>query len=166
MTNELQALLDYADELHQKHLLSESTDPFAYDPGKTEHLDQYDGVFEPESKTLTIFTEVMGLRYEDRSRHLEKLAVSDSIVLRRDSGNPYNSNNFELFRNDGKTLGTLPRELCNRLAPLYDTNAIRIIKVQASYIEQFNDRSRYVKQGVLFVQIELHILHSAICSGT
>lgn len=154
MTEDLQALISYAEDLHQKHLLYETTAPFTYDPGMTENLQQYDGILDSENNTLTLFSEVKGLRYENRSRHLERVAVGDAIELRRDSENIYNSNNFELFH-DNKTLGTLPAELCNRLAPLYDTNAVKITNVQASYIEQFDDRSRYVKQGVLFVRIDL-----------
>ncbi len=48
--------------------------------------------------------------------------------------------------------------LCNCLAPLYDANEVKIIIIHASYIEQFDTRSRYVKQGVLFVKIDAWIL--------
>lgn len=157
MTDELQALLFYAEELHRKHLSHETTPPFAYQPGMTENLQQYDGLYDPDKKALTILTEVKGLRYENRSRHLESVSVGDSVLLRRDAQNAYNPNNFELLRTDGKTLGTLPADLCNRLAPLYDLNEIEVTNVQASYIEQLDDRSRYAKQGVLFVKIDLVI---------
>ncbi len=157
MTKELQALLAYAETLHQKHLLYESTTPYSYNPGMTENLQQYDGKYYPDTKELTVFTEVKGLRYENRSRHLEHVVVGDAIELRRDADNAYNPNNFELFRNDGKTLGSLPAEFCNLLAPLYDTNVIQISSVKASYIEQFETRSRYAKQGILFVRVKISI---------
>lgn len=157
MTDELQALLFYAEELHRKHLLYETTPSFAYQPGMTENLQQYDGLYDPENRALTLFTEVKGLRYENRSRHLEGVSVGDPVLLSRDAQNAYNPNNFELLRTDGKTLGTLPAELCNRLAPLYDLNEIEVKNVQASYIEQLEERSRYAKQGVLFVRVDLVI---------
>ena len=70
MTEAIQALLSYADQLHQKHMLYETTAPFTYHPGMTEYLEQYDGYYDPEDRMLTLFTEVKGLRYENRSRHL------------------------------------------------------------------------------------------------
>ena len=158
MTDELQTLLFYADELHRKHLLYETTPPFAYYPGMTENLQQYDGLYDLNNGTLTIYTEVKGLRYENRSRHLEGVSVGDLLELRRDAQNSYNPNNFELLRKDGKTLGMLPAALCNCLAPLYDLDEIQITSVQASYIELFEDRSRYAKQGVLFVRIHLSVM--------
>ncbi len=158
MTAELQAFLALAEAYHQKHLRADSIDPFAYDPGNTENLAQYDGIVDVSKNSVTLCAEVKGLRYENRSRHLEKVSEGDVLVLRRDADNPYNANNFELFTVKGKTLGTLSAELCNCLAPLFDSGQAVISAVKASYIEQFRDRSRYVKQGVLFVQMRI-VLH-------
>lgn len=158
MCERIQKLLAYAEELHEKHLLSETTDPFDYDPGKTEYLAQYDGSFDVQTSLLSISTEIKGLRYENRSRHLETVSVGDAVELRRDMLNLYNSNNFELFTSDDKTLGTLPSELCDILAPLYDTGKAMIQEVSASYIEQLIQRSRYAKQGILFVRILIRLL--------
>ena len=157
MNNEDLSFMNYVEFLHQKHELAAETEPFAYDPGKTEFLEQYDGIYSPETGTVTIFTEVKGLRYEERSRHLEAVSVGDDLDLRRDKNNPYNSNNFELFTFAGKTLGSLPAELCNCFAPLYDTGAATVSEVKASYIEQFENRSRYAKQGILFVKITIRL---------
>lgn len=157
MQEGIQKLLAYAEELHEKHLLSETIGPFDYDPGKTEYLAQYDGSFDPQTGLLSLSTEIKGLRYENRSRHLETVSVGDAVELRRDMQNLYNSNNFELFTPDGKTLGSLPAELCNLLAPLYDTGTALIQDVSTSYIEQLMQRSRYAKQGVLFVKILIRL---------
>ncbi len=157
MQETTQRLLDYAEEMHEKHLLSETTGPFAYDPGKTEYLAQYDGSFDPQTGLLSLSTEIKGLRYENRSHHLETVSVGDIVELRRDMQNQYNSNNFELFTPDGKTLGSLPAELCNLLAPLYDVGDAVILDVTATYIEQLMQRSRYVKQGVLFVRLRIRL---------
>ncbi len=155
MQDRIQAFLSYVEEQHRKNLLSETTDPFDYDPGKTELLAQYDGSHDPMTGAVTLRTEIKGLRYENRSRHLETVAVGDVLDLRRDIQNIYNSNNFELFTPDGKTLGSLPAELCNLLAPLYDAGIAVIRSVHASYIEQLMERSRYVKQGVLFAELRI-----------
>ena len=92
-------------------------------------------------------------QYEYNPGKTESISVGDLLELRRDPSNQYNSNNFELFTCKGKSLGSLPAELCNNLAPLYDEDNAKIIEVKAHYIEQFSDRSRYVKQGVLFVKL-------------
>ena len=47
--------------------------------------------------------------------------------------------------------------LCNVLAPLYDAGIVQVEAVTASYIEQLEERSRYAKQGVLFVRLVLHL---------
>ena len=155
MNEELWAFLDYVDGHHQKHELASTIEPYSYDPGNTENLEQFEGLYFPMSGKVILSTEVKGLRYENRSRHLESVSVGDTVELRRDKANPYNSNNFELFTSDGRTLGSLSAELCNRLAPLYDTGRAEVTEVKASYIEQFDDRSRYVKQGVLFVKLTI-----------
>ena len=54
-----------------------------------------------------------------------------------------------------ESLGNLPAELCNALAPLYDSGCATILTSTVSYIEKLRERSRYAKQGDMFV--ELHI---------
>ena len=148
-------LIEYAEKLHKKHELAKVIDPFTYDPGNTEFLEYFDGVYSEQDNLLILFTEVKGLRYEDRSIHLESVRNNDSVILKRDLLNSFNSNNFEVFNRAGESLGSLPAELCNCIAPLYDNNYINIKRISASYIEQFKDRSRYAKQGVLFVEIHI-----------
>lgn len=151
----LQRLFEIAEQYHDKKILAESIDEFAYDPGNTENLQYYDGVYDEEKCELTIKTEVKGLRYENRSVHLEDLKIGDSVIIKRDFKNQYNSNNFEIFDMNSRTLGVLPAELCNKIAPLYDAKYINIVTATAHYIEQFEERSRYSKQGVLFVTLTM-----------
>ncbi len=158
---DMQAFLAFVGAQHQKHLQAAEADPYAYDPGNTENLEHFDGEYDAATGNVTLWAEIKGMRYENRSRHLEKVAVGDAVELRRDQMNPYNQNNFELFTANGKTLGTLSAELCNCLAPLCDAGAAVIEDVRASYIEQFSERSRYVKQGVLFVKLSIRLEQSA-----
>ena len=153
MNTEKETFLSYLAQLHLKHKSAENASQYEYNPGKTENLQYYDGIYDSEKKIATVCIDVKGLRYENRSRNLESISVGDLLELRRDPSNQYNSNNFELFTCKGKSLGSLPAELCNNLAPLYDEDNAKIIEVKAHYIEQFSDRSRYVKQGVLFVKL-------------
>ncbi len=158
MQERIRLFLSYVEELHEKHLHAETVDPYDYDPGKTEYLAQYDGSYDLQAGIVSLSTEVKGLRYENRSCHLESVSVGDAVELHRDRQNLYNSNNFELFTVDGKSLGSLPAALCNCLAPLYDAGKVVIQEVSASYIEQLLQRSRYVKQGVLFVKILIRLV--------
>ena len=157
MGRAIEAFLDFVEAQHQKHMQAQDLDPFAYDPEHTEHLEQFDGGYAPASGRVVLCTEVKGLRYEERSFHLEQVAVGDAVELRRDPENIFNANNFELYTMGGMTLGTLPAMLCNVLAPLYDTGIVQVEAVTASYIEQLEERSRYAKQGVLFVRLVLHL---------
>ena len=153
-----QELLDLVKKHHEKYELSKTTDDFAYDPGKTDNLSHYYGVFDEASSTITISTEVKGLRYEERSKHLDNVNVGDKVIIKRDPNNPFNSNNFEIFTTADESLGTLSADLCNKLAPLYDLGYALIDDACAVYIEKFEDRSRYVKQGLLFVKIRIRLI--------
>ena len=52
-------------------------------------------------------------------------------------------------------MGTLSAELCNALAPLYDAGYLEFKSVKVSFVERLKERSRYAKQGVLFVAIKI-----------
>lgn len=97
-----------------------------------------------------------GLRYDNRTRNLEKMSVGDSVDIERDSGNLYNPNNFTI-KDKVYYLGNLPAELCNALAPLYDTGYATVLSSAISYIEKLKDRSRYAKQGVMFVELTIKL---------
>ncbi len=51
----------------------------------------------------------------------------------------------------------MPAELCNVIAPLYDMGYLTIDNPTVSYLEKLQDRSRYAKQGVLFIRLMLHL---------
>ncbi len=153
-----QKLLELVKEHNSKFELSKTIDPYEYDPGKTENLSYYLGQYDETSATITICTEVKGLRYEERSRHLDSISIGDIVIVKRDPANPFNSNNFEVFSTTDESLGSLSAELCNRLAPLYDLGYAVIEQATAEHIEKFEERSRYVKQGVLFVKIIIRLV--------
>ena len=79
------------------------------------------------------------------------------VNIVRDPDNRFNSNNFLVTGNGGENLGTLSAQLCNALAPAYDAGAVCITNAEISYLERIRDRSRYAKQGVLFVRMEFTI---------
>ncbi len=58
---------------------------------------------------------------------------------------------------DGKSLGNMPAELCNAIAPLYDIGYLTIDGAYVSYLEKIQDRSRYAKQGILFIELTLRL---------
>lgn len=152
-----QDLLTEINKLAHKFELSSTVSDDYFEPGMMENLDQYYGSYDENSKTIILKTEVRGLRYEGRTPRLEKLAVDDTIVIIREENNIYNSNNFMVNTVDGKSLGNMPAELCNVIAPLYDMGYLTIDDTTVSYLEKIQDRSRYAKQGVLFIKITLHL---------
>lgn len=114
-----------------------------FEPGMMENLDQYKGEYDETKNVIIIRVESKGLRYENRTQNLEKVSVNDSVYIKRESANAFNSNNFTIESEMGVTLGNLPADLCNALAPLYDSGYATILKSTVSYIEKLRERSRY-----------------------
>lgn len=149
-------LLAFVESLNQKFELSKTVSEDYYEPGMMENLEQYKGEYDREANIIILRTEAKGLRYDNRTRNLEKMSVGDSVDIERDSGNLYNPNNFTI-KDKVYSLGNLPAELCNALAPLYDTGYATVLSSAISYIEKLKDRSRYAKQGVMFVELTIKL---------
>ena len=146
-------LLNAVSRLQEKKELSESIRPDYYEPGNMENLDQYLGEYDEVTNTITLRTESKGLRYEERTPRLDYLAVGDPVQLIREPNNPFNENNIMILSEQGESLGSLSAELCNVIAPLVDLGYAAIKSAHVSYIERIRDRSRYAKQGVLFIEV-------------
>ena len=157
INNAKQELIAEIDKLARKFELSSTVADDYFEPGMMENLDQYYGFFDAVNHQITLKTEVKGLRYEGRTPRLEKLHIGDSVVLIREKDNIYNSNNFMVNTTDGKSLGNMPAELCNVIAPLYDLGYLTIGQSTVSYLEKIQERSRYAKQGVLFIKVLLNL---------
>lgn len=150
-------LLDYIKTLNNKHELSLTRDEEYFEPGMMENLEQYKGEYDEISNTIILRVESKGLRYDNRTQNLEQMTVNDPVCIKRDSANAFNSNNFTIESDKGLTLGNLPADLCNVLAPLYDSGYATISTSTISYIEKLRERSRYAKQGVMFVELCIKI---------
>ena len=44
--------------------------------------------------------------------------------------------------------------MCNAIAPLYDAGNLTFERAAVSYVEPISKRSRYARQGVLFVELK------------
>ena len=154
------ALLAAAKQLQEKKELAASVGPDWYEPGMMENLEQYLGRYDESSHILTLRTESKGLRYDDRTPRLDYLSVGDRVSLVRDPDNPFNTNNIMILSENGEDLGNLPAELCNVIAPLWDSGELTVQSAQVSYLERIRDRSRYARQGVLFVEIRMELKSS------
>lgn len=146
-------LLNLAVNYNRKLELSREIGPDYYEPGMMENLDQYFGAYDEATRRLTIKCEAKGLRYDNRTTNLEQVSVGDQVRIVRERNNAFNSNNFEITTIGNASLGYLPADLCNALAPLYDAGCADIISTRISYIERISQRSRYARQGVLFIEI-------------
>ena len=160
----MKELLSYKEELialvahyGKKYELSKEVGPDHYEPGMMENLEQYKGVYDEQSKQIFIRCEAKGLRYDNRTSNLERVSVGDAVQVLRDEGNAFNSNNFAVNSKDGASLGYLPAELCNALGPLYDAGCADITAASISYVEKIGQRSRYAKQGILFVEMVIRL---------
>lgn len=151
-----QALLEFVDKLNNKYELSKTIGEYYFEPGMMENLEQYKGVYDEASNMITIRSEAKGLRYDNRTHNLEKIAIGDSVQILRDRENLFNPNNFNI-QNKNDSLGCLSAELCNVLAPLYDTGYAEIVSTCVSYLERLKDRSRYAKQGVMFLEMKIQL---------
>lgn len=154
MLQEENTFLVELEKLHQRRELSLTVGPDYFEPGMMEHLDQYDGVYNPETQEFSLRFEVKGTRYDGRTEQIEKVKVDDPIQIQRDKDNIYNSNNFRVFTQKGKDVGNMPADLCNALAPLYDQNKVKFSSARVSYVEPLSSRSRHAKQAVLFIELK------------
>lgn len=145
-------LLEFVSFLNHKFELSEIIESDYFEPGMMENLNQYKGEYDESYNMITIRVDAKGLRYDNRTQNLERISVGEPVDIVRESSNLYNSNNF-MIKNKNNSLGNLPAELCNALAPLYDAGYAIILSAKVSYIEKLRDRSRYAKQGVLFIEM-------------
>ena len=150
------AFLEIIQECNHKYELSKIVGPDYYEPGMMENLEQYCG-FSDDQGNYIIRIDIKGLRYENRSAKLQKCKVGDEVNIIRDTKNSYSANNFNVSLSDGFIMGTLPANFCDAIASLYDLGFLVIEKAFISYIEQLNVRSRYAKQGVMFVELHVHL---------
>ncbi len=148
-------LLKEIAKLQMKKEHASNIGPDYYEPGNMEYLDQYLGVYDESANTIMLRTEAKGLRYEERTPRLDYLSVGDPLRLVREPGNPFNENNIAILSESGESLGNLSAELCNVIAPLADLGFAEMKNAHASYIERIKDRSRYAKQGVLFIEFQI-----------
>jgi hypothetical protein len=148
-------LLEFVNGLKYKYELSKTVGEDYYEPGMMENLEQYRGEYVEQVNMIFLRVESKGLRYDNQTQNLERVSVGDEVRIVRDNDNPFNSNNFAIKSNKNEALGNLPAELCNALAPLYDAGYATILTATVSYIERLKDRSRYAKQGVMFVELNI-----------
>ena len=158
MDERIESLLEEVNKLHARNELSQTVGSDYFEPGRMEYLDQSEGLINPETGEVLLRFEVKGTRYEGRTEQIEKVQLHDDVLVQRDEKNSYNANNFELLTTTGKSLGYIPAELCNAIAPLYDSGELRLQKAHVSYVEPISKRSRHAKQAILFVEIKLVIL--------
>ena len=156
MNNEkMQPLLSEMNKLQKRYELSSNVGPDYFEPGMMEYLDKSYGIYNEDTKEMVLRFESRGTRYEGRTARIESIKLGDKIVVARDKENVYNSNNFVLLDERGRNLGNMSATLCNALAPLYDAGEATITDSFVSFVEPISKRSRYAKQGMLFVEIHI-----------
>ena len=155
---QLERLLEQVHALHSRNELAAQVGPDWFEPGMMEYLDQSDGRYDPDTGELLLRFEAMGTRYEGRTEQIERMKQGDPIQVVREPENRFNPNNFRLLAGRKRNVGNLPAELCNAMAPLYDSGRLTFTSARASFVEPISRRSRYAKRAVLFVELRGRIL--------
>ena len=137
------ALFRQIEKLHRRNELSLRVGPDYYEPGMMEYLDQSDGIYDAATGELILRFESKGTRYDGRTEQIEKVNPGDVIRVIREASNPFNHNNFQLYTEKGKSVGNMPAELCNAIAPLYDSGDLTFLGASASFVEPISKRSRH-----------------------
>jgi hypothetical protein len=158
MKEYMDALYDVVERLHQRYELSKTITPDYFEPGMMEYLEQSDGCYDSETGDILLRFEVKGTRYEGRTETIEKMKVGDRITVLRDPANAYNANNFTLINAKGQSVGNMPADICNALAPLYDAGALILMDAHVSFVDPITKRNRHAKQAVLFVKLHCMLL--------
>ena len=149
-------LLKELEKLHKRNEFSKIITPDYYEPGMMEYLDQSEGLYDESTGEVLVRFESKGVRYEGRAEQIEKVSEGDTISVDRDKENAYNYNNFVLLTRKGWDVGYMPAELCNAVAPLYDSGRLVFDEAHVSYVEPISKRSRHAKQAMLFVELKAH----------
>lgn len=63
---------------------------------------------------------VVGEAYENRFQYLSKLQIGEEVLLKREPGNPHDSNAIAVTNRERKVLGYLKREVSEWFAPILD----------------------------------------------
>ena len=151
-------IIEILNEHNARLELSKTVDSSYYNPGMMENLDQYYGQYDTDTNQAFIKTEVKGLRYDNRSYHMDDMVVGNVVDICREPTNEFNPNNFSVKNLKGESLGSLSASICDALAPLVDAGYAKIVNSKVSYMEKISERSRYAKQGILFVQFTIVFL--------
>lgn len=154
---QIDQFMNEAARLHKRQELSKVVGPDYFEPGKMEYLDKSDFTFKEDSGEMILRFESRGTRYDGRTEIIERISIGDPIQVVRDKENEFNSNNFSLLTNRGKNVGNMPAELCNVIAPLFDSGIFVIENAFVSFVDPISKRSRYAKQAVLFVEMHAHL---------
>ena len=152
-----ESLFQEIEKLHQRQELSKTVQPDYFEPGMMEYLAQSEGIYNAKTGEILIRFESRGTRYEGRTERIEKVKLGSPVQILREQGNPYNPNNFTIVTAGGKNIGNMPAQLCNAIAPLYDTGKLRFLQSSVSFVEPISQRSRHAKQAVLFVQLHMQL---------
>ena len=153
MDYDKELLIEQINKLEEKRKLSETVGPDYFEPGKMEYLEQYLGTYNPDAGSFLIRFEAKGTRYNGRTAQIEKVNAGDAIRLKREPENKFNSNNFVLMTEKNFDVGNMPAELCNVIAPLYDSGELTVDSAKVSFVDPISKRSRHAKQAVLFVEV-------------
>ena len=152
MDDRLAAFRKEIEKLHQRLELSKTVGPDYFEPGMMEYLDQSEGILDEAAGTFLLRFEARGTRYDGRTEQIESVREGDPITIVREADNPFNANNFTLETARGKNVGNMPADLCNAVAPLYDSGVLAFEDVKVSFVDPITKRNRHAKQAVLFVE--------------
>lgn len=108
-------------------------------------------IYDNRSNSAKLCVQVQGTQYEGRSPRIESIQKGNPLKLRREPDNAFNTNNIAVQNKVGQSLGNLPADLANVLAPLLDRGEAELHNIQASFVEPLSKRSSKAKKALLYV---------------
>lgn len=157
-------LLTQMQALQAKNAWKITAEANYFEPDMPEYPEQYGGDYDKATGMMILRFEVRGTRYEGRTERIEHVHAGDEICVIRDKQNTYNHNNFAIKTKDGFSVGNMPTDLCNAIAPLYDIGVLSICRTTASFVAPISKRSRYARQAVLFIELCLKVHNHEVIS--
>lgn len=107
--------------------------------------------YDDRTSSARLCVQVQGTQYEGRSPRIESIRKGNPLKLRREPDNPFNANNIAVQNKAGQSLGNLPADLANLLAPLLDSGEAELHNIQAGFVEPLSKRSSKAKKALLYV---------------
>lgn len=97
--------------------------------------------------------ELVGTGHDGRVAANETISIGESVTLKRNPDNPYDSNAIEVFDSTGQSLGHIPRHTAGYWAPALDSERKRILSAKVVKTVPLSQRSARAKNPITAIEV-------------